>query len=201
MTDAHYSNAQHDPSRSEPPGTPAPPRWLTAALVAGMAFVVVGGLVAFSGYDTLIGRLPLALTAVWFALLALVLVLAIRFRRGRPLVAFGGVSLAVLAVGVLGMPMVARAALSESQLAAAAERVQAGETVERAGLYWPEFSWYDEDEQCAFFTTQGFFVSSYGVAYCRRLTCPQRGSRPADSGSSAARASSPIQGVRRTPAW
>lgn len=166
MTGPDHSSADDEPSNAGSVPASAPPRWVTTALVGGLAFVSVGALVAFSGDDMWIGRLSVALATVWFALFALVLVLAARFRRRRPLIVFGCVSLVLLALGAIGIPMSARAALSESQLAAAAERVQAGESVERAGLYWPTSSWYDEDQQCTFFETQGFVISSYGVAYC-----------------------------------
>jgi hypothetical protein len=145
-------------------------RWHTVVLVAGLITIGVGGLVAFSGADSMIGWLPLGLIVVWLVVLAV----ALQLHHRRVLVALGVVSLVVLALGIVGYPAVTRAAMSESELAAAAQQVREGATVDRAGLYWPTESWYSEADDCVVFRTQLFFIDDHGVAYCASSAGPDR---------------------------
>lgn len=147
------------------------PSWFTAVLVTAVIVVGVGGLVAFSGDDTAIGLLPIALGILWLATIGVVAVL----RRGRLLAALLIVTTVVVAIGIAGAPAKLRARLSQSQLAAASARVEAGESVNRVGLYWPDRSWYDDDRHCAVFATQSFFIDTSGVAYCSGAALPTPG--------------------------
>lgn len=84
-------------------------------------------------------------------------------------------TVSVVAVGFLEVPMRVRAILSESQLEAAARRLEAGEPVGRAGLYWPNDTWYDEEARCTVFETQLVLIDTHGVAHCGETSGPDSG--------------------------
>jgi len=155
------------------------PRLLVTATVA---VLVPSTLVWLSGLDMLVGLMLLFVPLGWGLLLAygvLSFVRAVRLRRDRWLeqqaVGWAACLLActvALQLGVLGVPEEVRFRISADALAAAGERVLAGEHPTRAALY--TFERTRVEDGCALLTSGLFFISEYGWAYCpdRRLASP-----------------------------
>lgn len=123
--------------------------------------VVALSLVAVSGVDLAFGLAGIAVAFCWLALF--VYFLNVEGDRGSLTVIAG--SLAVLALGVTGIPATARLELSKGYIEEAGRAVLRGDEPHWAGLYGVNASWVSPDG-CAILVTHSVVIDDAGFAYC-----------------------------------